>query len=347
MSNLDHAAAQARPRKSPLHVCRCPRCGLNIKPQRSHGHRLRNFLLLIYRDRNGHPGLADDAVGRTFLMILLSLGLSDDEVYELASWITLKELLAIKQSADRFKPTAADIGRLIGFTNAEYKKYRKKYRFTSIRPHNVDWDAVLRKREQDRNKRGNARRRKAKAALFAACRDENEVAIIKAMMRIARRPGCWHDCSVKNIINTARAMGSTASRHALRHALDRLDGRGLMQKWWPLGRPKTTAGRRKKTDIYARAYMKSKTSKKQDVNPIWPVTLVQEEGAAAQQTPSASPVADRQKDRRQEGSLTETTDNRSKHDEHLEATHQADDGEASAAATDEGHAKDRQQCRAV
>jgi hypothetical protein len=86
MDRINSAATQARR----IH---CPRCGHRHwpKPARSPGHRLRDFLLHIYRDRHRHPGLADSTEGRIFLMILRSLGLPLEDVDNFASWITLKD----------------------------------------------------------------------------------------------------------------------------------------------------------------------------------------------------------------------------------------------------------------
>ena len=120
---------------------RCPQCGHQhrIKTTKSSVHHLRRLLMLIYRDRNHHPGLSDSAEGRIFLMILLSLGLPLEDVFNHASWITFKEVAEIEKVAKRFDPTPENVGRAINFTDAERKHYGEKYHQYFIRSAESDW----------------------------------------------------------------------------------------------------------------------------------------------------------------------------------------------------------------
>ena len=232
MDRISFSTTQARHRHC------CPRCGHKQRPVRSHGSYLRGFLRMIYRDRNKHPGLHDDAMGRTFLMILLSLGLPIEDVDDLASWVTLKELRAIKQAARRFDPNGFNISKAIAFTDAERKYYGEKYNLFSIMSSESDWSVEYEKRIKANKEKRNERRREAKAALIAACGDVHEVAVMKALIRIRRRPGAyvWLNASVKNIVGIIGTIasddfpeGSDARRVAVHHALDRLERRRLVE----------------------------------------------------------------------------------------------------------------------
>ena len=220
----------------------CPRCGNRYwpKPDLSPGHRLRDFLLRIYRDRCRHPGLASDVEGRIFLMLLLALGLPLDDVDNHAS-IGWEELGALKEMAKRFDPTPENISKAIRFTDAEREHYATKYGLYLVRSCESDWHVEHQERtmhnDEKRNEKRRDRRQAERANLIAACRDEKEVAVIEVMLRIARRPGL-RDTSVPTIIRTITSdrkyndvfpQEHDAHRAAVHHALNRLTMRRVIE----------------------------------------------------------------------------------------------------------------------
>src|SRR4051794_15546615 len=98
MANSLRRSAPLPIKQAKAETIRCTRCGHlhSAEPVKSPKDQRLGQVRTIYRDRNRHPGLADDREGRIFLMILLALGLPLEDVDNLASWITLKELAKIK-----------------------------------------------------------------------------------------------------------------------------------------------------------------------------------------------------------------------------------------------------------
>jgi len=286
---------------------RCSHCGHHerIKPVRSHGHHQCSFVLMVYRDRNKHSGLFDDRQGRIFLMILLALGLPDDEVENLASWITLKELQAIRTAARRFDPTPENIGKLIDFTDAEREYYGGKYNLYSIWSSESDWKAESEERAKSaqakRNAKRKAKRQEEKDALIAACSDPMEIAVAEVMLRVSRRPGV-SDRSVPTIIRTILRDGKyddvfpqvhDAHRVAIHHALDRLERRKVVETETigPRGaqvRHATLLPKKHRKPV--RTGFRENVSAKQGVKPVGPVAQAEEYGGATENPCGAAAV---------------------------------------------------------
>jgi hypothetical protein len=186
----------------------------------------RNSVLKLNRIRNnGMRCLSDDNEGRRFLMVLLALDLLDDDIPNRAPWVTALELRELEQEAARFNPTPAAIGKVLKLTDAE----RERHALWNLRPYDVDWKTVQRRREVDKVARRKQKRHQARTELAAtANHDPRTIAVMEAM---ALHP---HGASVLNIMtDAAKALPKErATCHRIVHRiLDRLEQKGLVETW--------------------------------------------------------------------------------------------------------------------
>ncbi|MBA4033546.1 MAG: hypothetical protein C0480_02925 [Bradyrhizobium sp.] len=141
-------------------------------------------MLKVNRRRNRLPCLPDDIEGRDFLKVLVTLD-PDLDIGNLAPWVTALELHRIRKAARCFKPTEISIGHAIKLTDAE----REAWQIWNIRPCDVPWEVVQRRRAKDKNDRRRKRRQTEQARLQARGCDPREAAVLAVIERLTQRPG--------------------------------------------------------------------------------------------------------------------------------------------------------------
>ena len=199
------------------------------KPRHSQAHYLRGALMMIYRILNKHPGLADDEQGRTFLRLLLALGLPLSEVDHYASWITAPDLQAIKRAAKRFEATSTSIGEAIKLTDAFREMHgwrmkdgkRVRTSILLIRPYDVDWEVVQRRRRIEKI----IKRRTERQAVMTriATYPARQAAIMSAIERVRQQPGCFTPFAqvIIRAMTKAERAAFPASEASFRRTFDR------------------------------------------------------------------------------------------------------------------------------
>ena len=218
--------------------------------RRAPNPQLRHAIRIYFRrTRKGTPCFFDDEEGERFLIAMRSLGLPPDQIDRDAPWFrdrTPQDQQRQNDAAKNFDRTPKNIGVMIGLTADDRLKYaferdeHGKYpmrQLLQITPCDRDpdeWDAELRQREQDKNKRRKAKRLEARAER-AARYDRREAAVIDAVIRISHQPGCWHDHSVQSIMRSIERSDDRAFprkhstfRVAVHDVLDRLERMGVV-----------------------------------------------------------------------------------------------------------------------
>jgi hypothetical protein len=159
-------------------------------------YHLKRKVRALFRRMTGHTDhyLTDDRLGRSFLKLLLELGLQSEIADSIAPWMAAQDMHDMREAAARQPPTRERIerfGREIRLT-AEMRDRCKAWWTQPIDP-----EAMEEIQREKRRKAKAAKRAKREARLRATDRPPRQVAVLAAIDRLR---GCDADRSITGII---------------------------------------------------------------------------------------------------------------------------------------------------